>query len=171
MFARPFFTGIGIGGAVARSLLPHHPTSASCCMVRVNRSTLSHDSVTCNRAPAVSSIAFDAQPLDLPAVPLMDVGFAILCSLARHRRPPIQFCPSARVFAPRLFQTSPRGLSPSGFASTSPPSGCAEDLHLQAIEHARHTTRRRSGTRRTASVECSLSLRLQPEQPARPVAR
>jgi hypothetical protein len=24
-------------------------------------------------------------------MPLMDVGFAILCSLARHRRPPIQF--------------------------------------------------------------------------------
>jgi hypothetical protein len=24
-------------------------------------------------------------------VPLMDVGFAIICSLARHRRPPIQF--------------------------------------------------------------------------------
>src|SRR6202795_1612918 len=31
------------------------------------------------------------QPPDLPPVPLMDVGFAITCSLARHRRPQIQF--------------------------------------------------------------------------------
>jgi hypothetical protein len=47
--------------------------------------------VTCNRSPEVSSIAFHAQPPDLPPVPLMDVGFAITCPLARHRRPQIQF--------------------------------------------------------------------------------
>ena len=67
------------------------PAADFCRTVRVNRSTLSHDSVTCNRSPEVSSIAFHAQPLDLPSVPLMDVGFAIICSLARHRRPQIQF--------------------------------------------------------------------------------
>jgi hypothetical protein len=78
-------------------------------MVRVNFFTLSHDSVTCNRSPEVSSTAFHAQPLDLPPVPLMDVGFAITCSLAQHRRPPLSSsCPSARVFAPRFFQISPR---------------------------------------------------------------
>src|SRR6266481_9679504 len=60
-------------------------------MVRVNRSTLGHDSATCNRSPEVSSIAFHAQPPDLPPVPLMEVGFAITCPLARHRRPQIQF--------------------------------------------------------------------------------
>jgi hypothetical protein len=32
-----------------------------------------------------------AKPPDLPPVPLMDVGFAIIGSLARHRRPQIQF--------------------------------------------------------------------------------
>jgi hypothetical protein len=37
-------------------------------------------------------------------------------------------------FRPRLATT------PLRFAITSPPSGCEEDLHLQAIEHARHTT-------------------------------
>jgi len=42
-------------------------------------------------------------------VPLMDVGFAITSRSARHRRPQIQFLSSARVFAPRFFQTSPRG--------------------------------------------------------------
>ena len=47
--------------------------------------------VTCRRSPEVSSTAFDAQPPDLPPVGLMDMGFAITCSLARHRRPRIRF--------------------------------------------------------------------------------
>jgi hypothetical protein len=67
------------------------PAADFCCTVRVNLPTLSHDSVTCSRPPEVSSIAFHAQPPDLPPVSLMDVGFAITCSLARHRRPQIQF--------------------------------------------------------------------------------
>src|SRR6202051_3319670 len=67
------------------------PAADFCRTVRVDRSTLSHDSVTCSRSPEVSSLAFHAQPPDLPPVPLMDVGFAITCSLARHRRPQIQF--------------------------------------------------------------------------------
>jgi len=52
---------------------------------------LSHESVTCHRSPEVSSTAFDAQPPDLPPVSLMDMGFAIICPLARHRRPQIRF--------------------------------------------------------------------------------
>src|SRR4051794_6538721 len=31
--------------------------------------------------------------------------------------------------------------TPLRFASTSPPSGCAGDLHPQAVEHARHTSK------------------------------
>jgi hypothetical protein len=31
---------------------------------------------------------------------------------------------------------------PLRFAITSPPSGCEEDLHLPAVEHARHTQRK-----------------------------
>src|SRR3977135_4299384 len=57
----------------------------------MNRFTLSHDFVTCRRSPEISSTAFDAQPPDLPPVSLMDMGFAIMCSLARHRRPHIRF--------------------------------------------------------------------------------
>ena len=60
-------------------------------MVRMNRFILSHDSVTCRRSPEVSSTAFDTQPPDLPPVSLMDMGFAVPCPLARHRRPPIRF--------------------------------------------------------------------------------
>src|ERR1700692_2016373 len=62
-----------------------------CDTIRMNRFILSHDSVTCRRSPEVSSTAFDAQPPDLPPVSLMDMGFAVICPLARHRRPPIRF--------------------------------------------------------------------------------
>src|SRR6266576_7244785 len=62
-----------------------------CDTVKVNRFTLSHESVTCHRSPEVSSTAFDTQPPDLPPVSLMDMGFAIICPLARHRRPHIRF--------------------------------------------------------------------------------
>src|SRR5438034_11349946 len=57
----------------------------------MNRFILRHDSVTCRRSPEVSSTAFDAQPPDLPPVSLMDMGFAVICPLARHRRPRIRF--------------------------------------------------------------------------------
>jgi len=67
------------------------PVADCCCTVRADRSTLSHVSVTCSSSPEVSSIAFHAQPPDLPPVPLMELGFAVICPLARHRRPQIQF--------------------------------------------------------------------------------
>src|SRR5215469_1518989 len=57
----------------------------------MNRFTLSHNSVTCRRPPEVSSTAFDAQPRDLPPVCLMDMGFAVIGPLPRHRRPRIRF--------------------------------------------------------------------------------
>jgi len=47
--------------------------------------------VTCRRSPEVSSTAFNAQPPDLPPVHLMDMGFAIIGSLAPHPRPHIRF--------------------------------------------------------------------------------
>ena len=77
------FTGILLSG--------HLPCADFYGLVKVNCFTRSHDSVTGRRSPEVSSIAFDAQPPDLPAVRLMDMGFAILCPLARHRRPHIRF--------------------------------------------------------------------------------
>ena len=46
-------------------------------MVKVNLFTFSHESVTCNSSPEISSTAFHAQPPDLPPAPLMDTGFAI----------------------------------------------------------------------------------------------
>jgi len=67
------------------------PLLTSATTVKVNSLTLSHESVTCHRSPEVSSTAFDNATPDLPPVSLMDMGFAIICPLARHRRPQIRF--------------------------------------------------------------------------------
>jgi hypothetical protein len=97
--------------------VPHEPCRqqdllcplTSATLVKVNRFTLSYESVTRHRSPEVSSTAFDAQPPDLQPVSLMDMGFAVACPLACHRGPPIGSCSSARIFAPRFFQAPPRG--------------------------------------------------------------
>src|SRR5260370_4543469 len=71
----------------------------------------------------------------------MDMDFAISCPLVRRLRLVSGFCPSTRTFDPCFFQTPPRGGSPCIITSPSPPSGWAEDLHLQAAEHTQHTTK------------------------------
>jgi len=97
----------------------------------MNRLTLNHDSLTCRRSPEVSSTAFDAPPPDLPPVHWTDMGFAILGSLARHRRPHIRFwfigsrlC-STLLSRPRL---AAGVISPLRFANPSPPSDWVDDL-------------------------------------------
>src|SRR5664279_3798876 len=113
----------------------------------MNRFTLSHHSVTRRRSPEVSSTAFGAQPPDLPPADLMDVGFAAFRPLARCRRPhhPVlvhRLAPLLHAsFRPRLTTT------PLRFAIPSPPSGWEEDLHLPAVEHARHTKKAREASR------------------------
>src|SRR5437763_10368722 len=67
------------------------PAADFCRPVRMDRSTLSPDSGTNGRSPEVSLTAFRAQPPDLQPVPLMDMGFAIISPLARHRMPQIRF--------------------------------------------------------------------------------
>src|SRR6266404_30823 len=59
------------------------PSADSCHLVRNDLSLLSPDSRADGRSPEVSSTAFDAQPLDLHSVFLMDVGFAAVGQLAR----------------------------------------------------------------------------------------
>jgi hypothetical protein len=46
-------------------------------------------------------------------------------------------------------------VTPLRFAITSPPSGCEEDLHLQAVEHARHTNEK---ARADESVQAFLNV-------------
>ncbi|PYU84340.1 MAG: hypothetical protein DMG50_05155 [Acidobacteria bacterium] len=75
----------------------------------------------------------------------MDMGFAIIRSLTRHRKPLIRFLFIGShlllraSFRPRLAASV---ISPLRFAITSRPSRCEEDFRLQAVDHARHTKKR-----------------------------
>src|SRR5438132_2293688 len=104
-------------------------------------STTSVAEATPSRSPGVISAAFRAQSPDLRFASLMDMDFAVSCPLVRRWRLISGSCPSTRTFAPRFLQTSPRDDSPCVITSPSPPSGWAEDFHLQATEHAQHTTK------------------------------
>src|SRR5438477_10241768 len=71
-----------------------------------------------------------------------DCGFrTISCSLVRPGRPrsPVFVHRAAALlhasFKPHL------AMTPLRFANPSPPSGWIEDFHLQAVDHARHTTK------------------------------
>ena len=94
------------------------------------------------RSDGVSSGAFRAQSPSLRFASLMDMDFAVSRPLGRRSRLVPGSCPSTRTFALRFLQTSPRGDSPCVVANPSPPSGWVEDFHLQATEHAQHTTER-----------------------------
>ena len=56
------------------------PAADFCCRIRVNYFTLSHESETCHRSPAISSTAFDSRPPDLPPASLMDTDCSTLPS-------------------------------------------------------------------------------------------
>src|SRR6266542_808652 len=132
LLAAPY--GLGL-----RPCRPTMPAADSRPTVRMNRSILSHDAVTWGGSPEVNSTAFDAQPPDLPPVCLVEVGFAVLCQLAPHRRPhhPVlvhRLAPLIHAsFRPRLATT------PLRFSSPSPPPGWAGDFHPLAVDHVRHT--------------------------------
>lgn len=82
--------------------------------------------------------AFRTQPPDLRMACLMDMDFAVIGPLVRRLAPLSGFCPSARAFARRFFQTLPRGWRPCAplpFTSIR----LVEDFHFQAVIHARHT--------------------------------
>src|SRR6202035_1417 len=87
------------------------------------------------------SVAFRAQSPGLRFASLMDMDFAVSRPLVRRLRLVPGSCPSTRTFALRFLQTSPCGDSPCVVANPSPPSGWVEDFHLQATEHAQHTTK------------------------------
>jgi hypothetical protein len=79
------------------------------------------------------------------------MDFAVSGPLVQRSRLVPGSCPSTRMFALRFLQTSPHGDRPCVVANPSPPSGWAEDFHLQATEHVQHTTkslRGRVGKRR-----------------------
>src|SRR5499427_4118434 len=126
--------------AFGGALPPTMPSADFCVAVRSPYDDFSPVSGTQRRSPEVRPTAFAARPPDLPPRPLMTVDFAISCSLVRPGRPryPVLVHRAAALlhasFRRRL------AVTPLRFANPSPPSGWIEDFHLQAVDHARHTT-------------------------------
>src|SRR3954447_8479304 len=121
------------------------PTMASadfCTEVRVPRGPLSPVSRTRRRPPEVSSTAFTAHPPDLQ--PQAFDGYGLRGQSSARPTWTASYPISVRQVAASLHASfRPRlAVTPLRFARTSPPSGCAGDLHPQAVEHARHTTNR-----------------------------
>src|SRR5437016_14450606 len=84
------------------------PSADFCCEIKAPCGAFSHDSATRSRSPEVSSTAFRTQPPDLQPVPLMDMGFAITCPLARHRMPLIRFLYIGSYVCSALLSDPPR---------------------------------------------------------------
>src|SRR6266498_2879142 len=88
------------------------PAADFCRPVRMDRSTLSPDFGTNGRSPEVSSTAFCAQPPNLQPAPLMDMDFAIICPLVRHRMPQIRFLYIGSHVCSTLLSDPPSRLRP-----------------------------------------------------------
>src|SRR3954468_5044305 len=120
---------------------PTMPSADFCAGVKGPCGPLSLVSETRRRSPEVSSTAFTAHLPDLQPRALDGWGLRGKSSArpTRAASDPVsvrQVAASLHAsFRPRLAAT------PLRFARTSPPSGCAGDLHPQAVEHARHTTK------------------------------
>jgi len=140
----------------AKLVPPTMPSADFCVAIRSPYDDLSPESGTQHRSPEVRPTAFTARPPDLPPRPLMTMDFAISCSLIQPGRPRYPVLVHRAVallhasFRPHL------AVTPLRFANPSPSSGWIEDFHLQAVDHARHTTRnRRAGARRLATEQRS----------------
>src|SRR5450432_1673752 len=132
-------TGLFHRSGLRRIAPPTMPSADFSAAINESCDPLSPVARTRRRSPEVRSTAFTARPPDLPPRPLMVVDFAIIRSLVQPGRPryPVLVHRAAVLlhasFRPRLATT------PLRFANPSPPSGWVKDLHLQAVDHARHT--------------------------------
>ncbi len=99
------------------------PSADFCCGIKAPRDAFSHDSATHSRSPEVSSTAFRTQPPNLQPAPLMDMGFAVIGPLARHRMPQIRFLYIGSYVCSTLLSDPP-----------SPERPCASlSLHLHQV--------------------------------------
>src|SRR4030095_1815450 len=72
------------------------------------------------------------------------MDFADPCPLVRPGLPLFGFCPSGRDFASALLSDGSSRPPPLRLASPLSHRTWAEDLHLQAVKHARHTRTERA---------------------------
>src|SRR3954464_6102402 len=137
---------------------PTMPSADFCTGVREPRGPLSLVAETRRRPPEVSSIAFTAHPPDLQPQALD--GYGLRDQLSARPTRAASYPVSVRQVAALLHASfRPRlAATPLRFANTSPPSGCAGDLHPLAIEHARHTTKPLRGGPKAEARECAEAL-------------
>ena len=88
------------------------PAADFCRPVRTDHSILSPDSRTNGRSPEVSSPTFRTQPPNLHLASLMDMGFAVICPLARRPMPQIRFLYIGSYVCSTLLSDAPSRLRP-----------------------------------------------------------
>ncbi len=119
------------------------PSADFCRAVREPHDALSHEFVTHDRPPEVSSTTFGTHPPDLQPGTLMDMDFAVTRPLVRSELPRIRFLFIGSCLRYRFLQTPPRGdalASRLSFSSIrmdgglTPPSDrtCSAHWHGQA---------------------------------------
>jgi hypothetical protein len=120
---------------------PTMPSADFCTGVREPHSPLRLATETRCRPPEVSSTTFTAHPPDLQPQDLD--GYGLRDQLSARPAWAASYPISVRQVAALLHASfRPRlTAAPLRFTRTSPPSGCAGDLHPQIVEHARHTTK------------------------------
>jgi hypothetical protein len=117
------------------------PSADFCTAVKEPHGPLSLATETWCRSPEVSLTTFTAHPPDLQPQALD--GYGLRDQLSARPTWAASYPISVRQVAALLHASfRPRlAATPLRFARTSPPSGCAGDLHPQAVKHARHTTK------------------------------
>ena len=132
------------------------PSADFCCEIKAPCDTFSHDSVTRSRSPEVISTAFRTQPPVLQPVPLMDMDFAIIGPLVRHRMPRIRFLYIGSYVCSTLLSDPASRRRPCASLS----------LHLHQVVKKTFTfklsnmlgTPKRGQPRKTALFSCKLML-------------
>ena len=118
------------------------PSADFCTAVRDPRGALSPYRTRC-RSPGVSLTAFTAHLPNLQPGSAVDTGLRGPVP-ARPTQTASYSVPVRQVAAllPRFLQTAPRGHRPCASLALCLHQTWAEDLHLRAVKHARHTRRR-----------------------------
>ena len=124
------------------------PSADFCTAVRDPYGSLSPYRTRC-RSPGVSLTAFTAHLPNLQPGLIVDTGLRG-SGPARPTQTASYSVPVRQVAAllPRFLQTAPRGHRPCALLALCLHQTWAEDLHLRAVKHARHT--RRCGRTRRA---------------------
>src|SRR5450759_3319086 len=136
-----FLLPTSIRSGLRRIAPPNMPSADFCAVVRSPRGSLSSELGTRRRPPGVSSVAFRAQLPDLRFAFLDGYGLRDTLPARPTLTPDIRFLSINSHICSALPSDPASRRQPLRIANPSPPSGWVEDFHLQATEHARHTTK------------------------------